>query len=277
MQDAFLQLFGAWLLPDPQTIWLVAYWAILAGFAWLEAIAPAFGSAPLRDRRWPTNIGFGVVNALLLPLAPVTAVIGAQWAQENGWGLLNVLEAPWWVAVVATFAIRSLGGYAFHVAMHKVHLFWRMHRVHHSDVHLDVTTTTRSHPFEFVAALLTMAPLAVIGGLDPLALVAYEIVEGATSLAAHANLRLPERVDRPLRWVFVTPNMHSLHHSSFQPETDSNYGQVFSFWDRMFGTYSAAPRDGYDTMRIGLDEIRDERASDFWWQLKSPTLRSLEK
>lgn len=277
MQEIFFQLFGAWIEPDPRTIWLFAYWAVLAVFAWLESRGPAFGGEPLRDRRWPTNIGLGVVNMVILPLAPVTAVIGAQWAQENHWGLLNVLGGPWWLAVVATVLVRSLAGYALHLALHKVGLFWRMHRVHHSDVYLDVTTATRSHPLELVATILVMVPLAVLFGLDPLALAAYEIVEGANGLAAHANLRLPERIDRPLRWIFVTPNMHSLHHSSWQPETDSNYGQVFSFWDRLFGTYSAAPREGYDAMRIGLDEIRDERASDFWWQIKSPALRSLEE
>jgi len=122
----------------------------------------------------------------------------------------------------------------------------------------------------------TMTSLAVLFGLNPLALAAFEVFESIINAVSHANLRLPERIDRPLRWLFVTPNMHCLHHSSYQPETDSNYGQVFSIWDRMFGTYSAAPKAGYDAMEIGLKEIRDDRASDIVWQLKSPLIRSIE-
>jgi len=153
---------------------------------------------------------------------------------------------------------------------------WRMNRVHHFDTHLDVSTGLRSHPLEFAGLLLTMVPLAILFGLDPWALAAYEIVESIANLLIHANLRLPEPLDRALRWLLVTPNMHCLHHSSHRPETDSNYSQVFSLWDRLFGTYSAAPRAGYDAMQIGLAEIRDERTADLWWQIKSPVL-SIER
>jgi sterol desaturase/sphingolipid hydroxylase (fatty acid hydroxylase superfamily) len=269
-----VDLLGEWLEPDPQTLWFVGFWALMAAFAWLETLSPAFRGPPMRAQRWPTNFGFGVINTLLIPLAPVSAVIAAQWASSNDFGLLNLLKAPWWVTVAATIIVRSLAGYVFHFVMHKVPLFWRLHRVHHSDVHLDVSTAVRSHPVELVALILTMGVLALVFGLEPWALAFYEIAENAINLAAHANLRLPERIDRLLRLLFVTPNMHSLHHSSFQPETDSNYGQLFSVWDRLFGTYTVAPRRGFDGMQIGLEEVRDGRASDFWWQMKWPTLRS---
>jgi sterol desaturase/sphingolipid hydroxylase (fatty acid hydroxylase superfamily) len=275
--NEILVVFGAWFLPGWQTIWIIAFWIVLAVFAWLETVSPAFAAAPVRERRWPTNFALGIINMILVPIAPVSALIGAQWAHNNDWGLLNILEAPLWLAIPVTFLVRSLAGYLFHVVMHKVHTFWRLHRVHHSDDRLDVSTTIRSHPLELIALFLTMAPLAVLIGLDPLALIAFELIEAAVSLFSHANLRLPERIDRPLRWLFVTPNMHCIHHSSHQPETDSNYGQVFSFWDRLFGTYSDVPRGGYDSMQIGLKEIRDERAADFWLQVKSPILRSLKK
>jgi sterol desaturase/sphingolipid hydroxylase (fatty acid hydroxylase superfamily) len=183
---------------------------------------------------------------------------------------LNMVGGPWWVAAIATLAIRDFAGYLFHVLMHKVPLFWRMHRVHHFDTQLDVSTSLRHHPLEFAAMFFTMVPVAILFGLDPWALAAYEIVLGITDAFSHANLRLPKSLDQPLRRLLVTPNMHCLHHSSFQPETDSNYGQVFSLWDRLLGTYSAAPRTGYGAMQIGLAEIRDERASDLWWQIKSP-------
>jgi|NitcycUWRROWE17A_1032939.scaffolds.fasta_scaffold00166_3 sterol desaturase/sphingolipid hydroxylase (fatty acid hydroxylase superfamily) len=261
---------------DADMLWFFAYWGLLALLAGLEALIPAFRQPPQWNKRWPTNLGLGIVNMMLAPLAPVSAVWGAQWAHSQGFGLLNVAGAPLWIAVIATFAIRSLASYSFHILMHKVPLLWRMHRVHHFDTHLDVSTGLRSHPLEFAGLLLTMVPLAILFGLDPWALAAYEIVESIANLLIHANLRLPEPLDRALRWLLVTPNMHCLHHSSHRPETDSNYSQVFSLWDRLFGTYSAAPRAGYDAMQIGLAEIRDERTADLWWQIKSPVL-SIER
>jgi sterol desaturase/sphingolipid hydroxylase (fatty acid hydroxylase superfamily) len=214
----------------------------------------------------------GVINLVLATLTPLSAVLAAQWALSNGVGLLNLVAGPWWFTLAATFAIRSLAGYGFHVLLHKTPLLWRIHRIHHADTHLDVTTTIRTHPFEFALQFLVMVPLALACGLDPWALAAYELLEAFVNLAAHANLRLPHRLDRTLRWVVVTPNMHCLHHSAYRPETDSNYGQLLSVWDRLFGTYSAAPRGGYDAMLIGLQEPRDDRASDFWWQLRWPAL-----
>ena len=254
------------------TIWLFAFWSLLGLLAWLEFSLPAFQQSPQRQRRWPTNLGLGIVNAILVPLLPVSAVWGAQWAHDHGIGLLNALASPWWTAVVATFAIRSLAGYLLHVAMHKIPPLWRLHRVHHLDTHLDVSTSLRAHPLEAVTQFFILAPVALLCGLDPWTLAAYEIIESLASLLSHANLRLPSHLDNALRWIFVTPNMHCLHHSSYQPETDSNYSQVFSLWDRLFGTYSVAPRAGYEAMTIGLAEVRDERVSDLWWQIKSPAL-----
>jgi sterol desaturase/sphingolipid hydroxylase (fatty acid hydroxylase superfamily) len=265
-----------WLSPVWATDWFVIYCIALAALAAFEMFMPAFQYAPQRHQRWPTNIGIGLLNIGLVTLAPVTAVAGAQWAETKGFGLLNVLAPPGWVAVIATFAISSFVSYVFHVSMHKVRLFWRMHRVHHSDTHLDISTSLRNHPLEVVAVLSTSLLSAIFFGLNPLALAAFELIEWFTNAVSHANLRLPERIDRPLRWLFVTPNMHCLHHSSYQPETDSNYGQVFSIWDRLFGTYSAVPRAGYEGMQIGLKEIRDERASDIVWQMRSPLLRKIE-
>lgn len=275
MIEQSLESIMDWLLAFKETNWFLLYCVALALLAGFEIIIPAFQNAPQRHQRWPTNFGIGILNIGLATIVPLTAVAGAEWAKSNGFGLLNVTGAPLWVAVVATLTLRSLAGYVFHVLLHKVRLFWRIHRVHHSDTHLDVSTSLRNHPLEVVALFSTMVPVAILFGLNPLALAVFEIFETITNVVAHANLRLPERIDRPLRWLFVTPNMHCLHHSSYQPETDSNYGQVFSIWDRLFGTYSAAPRAGYDAMQIGLKEIRDERASDIVWQIKSPLLRTI--
>jgi sterol desaturase/sphingolipid hydroxylase (fatty acid hydroxylase superfamily) len=235
-------------------------------------MAPAFHATPQRDARWPTNLGLGIVNAAIAIAVPLTAVSAALWAERHDVGLLNTVSTPAWLAFIATLALRSLAGYLFHLAMHKVPLLWRVHRVHHLDTHLDVSTALRSHPIEVLVAALIMSVVSVLFGLSAWALVMYELWDACAGAYSHANLRLPERLDRLLRTVLVTPNMHCLHHSSWRPETDSNYGTVFAFWDRLFGTYSDAPRAGYEAMRLGLEEVRDARTSSFWWQIRSPAL-----
>lgn len=263
-----------WLRTNGENAGFAAYWLCIAMFAVIEWAQPAFGAEARRHDRWPTNFGIAIVNIGLVMLTPITGVLAAQWAQTNGIGLLNFMHAPFWLAAVTTVLFRSLAGYFLHRLQHKLRTLWRIHRVHHCDTHLDVSTSLRNHPLEIVVLFGAMVPLAIAAGFDPWALAAYELVENMTNAFAHANLRLPEKIDRPLRLVFVTPNMHCLHHSAWQPETDSNYGQVFSFWDRLFGTYSAAPRAGYDAMKIGLNEIAADQAADIVWQMKLPALSS---
>jgi sterol desaturase/sphingolipid hydroxylase (fatty acid hydroxylase superfamily) len=277
MWEASKDLIHGWLRPDPWTLFILAYWTVFAAIAWLETVNPAFRNSPDRERRWPTNIGLGITNMLLLSLVPVSALLGATWAERNDWGLLNLFDVPLWAAVATSLMIRSLVEYVFHVLMHKVPFLWRLHRIHHSDARLDVTTAVRDHPLELVALVVTLGLSAAAFGLNVWVVVVYELAESVISLAAHANLRLPDRLDRALRWILITPNMHCLHHSAYQPETDSNYGQVFSVWDRLFGTYSAAPRGGYDSIQFGLEEVQDARAASFWWQLRSPVYRSLRR
>src|SRR5260221_6017545 len=143
MTEEMLEGILAWLWSNSATLWFLAYWGVLALLAGLEFAIPAFQQPPLREKRWPTNLGLGIVNMMLAPLAPVSAVWGAQWAQSHGIGLLNVAGGPFWVALIATFPIRDFGGYVLPVLMHKALPFWRMHRVHHSDTQFDVSTTLR--------------------------------------------------------------------------------------------------------------------------------------
>jgi sterol desaturase/sphingolipid hydroxylase (fatty acid hydroxylase superfamily) len=138
--------------------------------------------------------------------------------------------------------------------------------------HLDVSTSQRHHPLELIANVLILIAVTIVFGLTASLLIIYETMNAAIDFFSHANVRLPESLDRIVRWVLVTPNMHSLHHSSHQPETDSNYGVVFTVWDRLFGTYRAEPPWGYEKLQIGLKEIRDDRAWNLWWQIKSPAL-----
>jgi len=270
-----MQLFEnsvTWFKSDSDVIWFAAFWGGLAILGALEVMVPAFQRAPERLHRWPTNFSLGVINSIVMPLAPVSAVWGADWAYTHGIGFLNQIAHAWWIAVAVTLAVRSLAGYLVHVLMHKVPLLWRLHRVHHLDTHLDISTSLRSHPAEYVVNLVIIVPAAIVFGITPWVLIIYELADTMVSVFSHANLRVPEGLDRWLRSVFVTPNMHCLHHSSYQPETDSNYGTIFVFWDRLFGTYRYGPTRSYDEMQIGLTEIRDQRAWNLWWQLKSPAL-----
>jgi sterol desaturase/sphingolipid hydroxylase (fatty acid hydroxylase superfamily) len=247
-------------------------WVLLALIAAIEAWAPARVD-PDRDRRWPTNLGIGIAAMMVTPLAPVTVVVASEWAHARGTGLLNQLQLPWWIAAVATVALRSLASYVLHVVLHRTAIGWRIHRVHHLDTRLDVTTALRSHPVEAAIAIAVTVPVAIVVGFDPVAVFAFEIFDGLLTLATHANVRLPDTVDRALRWCLVTPNVHSVHHSSDRRETDSNYGGVFTIWDRLFGTFRGAPLAGPERMRIGLEEVRDARAHEFWWQMRSPLVR----
>jgi len=253
--------------------WFFIYWGLLAGLAGLETVLPARPRSAELQFRWPANISLGLVNAILSPLAPVSAVLGAQWARDHGVGLLNAAWIPGWVAALGSLVGVSLAAYAFHMLLHKAPVLWRLHRVHHMDTDLDVSTTLRTHPLEAVLNFVTMTGVAIALGPTLWVLIGYEMTDQAVSLVSRANLRFPRWLDRPLRLLFVTPNIHCLHHSCYRPETDSNYGNVFTLWDRLFGTFSGEPAAGYGKFRIGLEEIRDARVWNFWWQITSPALR----
>jgi sterol desaturase/sphingolipid hydroxylase (fatty acid hydroxylase superfamily) len=251
------------------TITLI-YWLVLALFVGLEFFAPQF-QASQRGRRWPTNFGLGLINMALIPLVPISALWASVWAQHNGIGLLNLLGSSWWLlAAIITIAIQSFVSYATHLLFHKTPWLWRLHRVHHFDNVVDVSTGLRNHPVELLPSLLINVSVAVAFGLLPWALIAYGTADVLFALYTHANIMLPTTLDRRLRLVLVTPRIHAVHHSAHKPETDSNYGGVFTIWDRLFGTYCDLRADCPETIQFGLAELQDDRTSDLWWQLKSP-------
>jgi sterol desaturase/sphingolipid hydroxylase (fatty acid hydroxylase superfamily) len=172
-----------------------------------------------------------------------------------------------------TLAVMSLASYVTHRLSHEIPLLWRLHRVHHSDTHLDVSTTVRMHPLELAVVAAVQGLAVALFGLPPWAVVVHETLKVVAILVSHANIRLPARLEAGLGWLLVTPDMHRFHHSSFQPETNSNYGAIFSVWDRLFGTYVALPRVVLGAIEFGLGELRGDKASSFWWQLWSPFVR----
>ena len=249
------------------------YWSVLTALVGLEFFAPQFAKQQ-RAQRWPANFGLGLINMSLVPLAPISGFLAAGWAKRNGIGVLNWLEVWWLFAAIATMAIQSFAAYATHRLFHSSPWLWRVHRVHHFDTAIDVSTGLRHHPLEMVLTLLIDSLVAIIFGLLPLALMFYGIIELMFALFSHANIKLPGKIDQTLRVFFVTPRIHAIHHSAYQPETDSNYGTVLTIWDRLFGTYSDFRADCPELIQFGLLELQDDRADDLWWQLKSPVLDS---
>jgi sterol desaturase/sphingolipid hydroxylase (fatty acid hydroxylase superfamily) len=185
----------------------------------------------------------------------------------RGWGAFNLVGWPWWLEAALALVLLDLAIYGQHVAMHKVPLLWRLHRVHHADHDMDVTTAVRFHPVEILISALYKVTLVIALGIDPVMVVVYEAMLSTMAVYTHANLRHAPLLERALRLVIVTPDMHRVHHSQRRLETDSNYGNALSLWDRIFGTYRAAPADPF---RIGLPDVREDRAAAIAWTLTSP-------
>lgn len=222
--------------------------------------------------RIPVNVVFAVMNGAVAALLPVSTVLPARWAAAHGVGLLHQVELPFALVAVATVLVRSLATYVVHRLSHAVPLFWRVHRVHHADTGLDLSTGLRNHPLELAIVAPLLAGITVAAGLDAGILLAYEAIALPFALWSHANLRLHPRLDHGLRWLVVTPAMHHVHHSAARAEADSNYGDVFSLWDRLFGTYRTLDHAALDATRFGLGD-EDEAAQRLSRQLLSPLRR----
>lgn len=247
-------------MSDEPVIRLVFFLGLFAVFALWEAAAPRRHRTLTRRQRWPSNLAIVALNTALVRLAlPVTAVGFALLCAEHGWGLLNFLDLPHWLAVALAVVLLDLAIYVQHVVFHSVPMLWRLHRMHHADLDIDVTTGARFHTVEIAASMLIK--LAVIAALGPPALgvLIFEILLNATAMFNHANIGLPAGLDRALRWIVVTPDMHRVHHSILRHETDSNFGFNIPWWDRLFGTYRAQPEAGHEAMTIGITQFRAPR------------------
>ena len=242
-------------------------------FALIEAAAPRRPRAQPRRTRWLTNWGMTILNTLALrALAlglPLLAVGAAMDAGANGWGLLNQITAPAWAEIIFAVLFFDFAIWLQHLITHKIPILWRLHQVHHADVDIDVTTAIRFHPVEILLSMLLKIGLVYLIGPSALAIILFEIILNGTAMFNHANMRLPLVVDRIVRRVLVTPDMHRVHHSVHRAEHDSNYGFSLSVWDQMFGTYIAQPNEGHDAMKIGL-RWQDARPSKLGWSLWLP-------
>jgi len=200
------------------------------------------------------------MNTLLLRLVfPLAAAGMAAFAAANGWGLLNHFQVSAWLAVPLAVIAMDFVIWLQHVMVHAVPALWRLHRVHHADLDYDVTTGSRFHPIEIGLSMLVKCATIAVLGPPVVAVVIFEVLLNATAMFNHGNIRLPARVDRVLRWFVVTPDMHRVHHSVEDDETNSNFGFNLPWWDRLFGTYRDQPRAGHDAMTIGIHGHRDPR------------------
>jgi len=210
--------------------------------------------------RWVTNLSLTLLNTLLARLTlGAFAVTAAIWAGEQSIGLFNHVSVPGWLVLLTGVVVLDAAVWLQHRVTHRVPLLWRLHRVHHTDPELDVTTALRFHPVEIGLSLLWKALVVILLGLTPAAVILFELLLSMSAIFTHANLRLPPELDRRLRWLICTPDMHRIHHSVYQPETDSNYGFFLSIWDRAFGSYRHQPAEGAEQMRLGLLEFADQR------------------
>ncbi len=254
---------------------LAVFVSVFLVMALIELAAPKRTLVAPKGRRWLTNLGISVTGTLLLRLmamlaVPLAAIAAAAYAEAHRIGLFNQVNWPQWVKLAIALVALDLAIWAQHLASHKIPLLWRLHRVHHADRDIDVTTAVRFHPVEIGLSMLWKTVVVLALGASPLAVFLFEVILNACAMFNHANIALPLWLDGYLRLLIVTPDMHRVHHSIERREHDANYGFNLSLWDRLFRTYVAEPEGGHQGMTIGLAPYQSEGPTRFGWSLALP-------
>jgi sterol desaturase/sphingolipid hydroxylase (fatty acid hydroxylase superfamily) len=253
-------VMNEFILHNEATLRLGFFIGVFALMAVWELLAPRRVLRVSKALRWGNNLGLVFLNTFILRLIfPAAAVGMAAFASELGWGLFNYYQIPFALEVVASVVAMDLIIYLQHVMVHAVPVLWRLHRVHHADPDYDVTTGARFHPLEIILSMLIK--FATIAALGPpvVAVIVFEILLNATAMFNHGNVHIPVGIDRYLRLIVVTPDMHRVHHSVEDDEANSNFGFSLPWWDRLFGTYRAQPRAGHEHMTIGIHHYNDPK------------------
>ena len=252
--------FDAFVVQYEPAIRLGFFLGIFLLMAIWELAAPRRALTVSKIVRGSNNIGLVFINSVVLRLLFPAGAIGiAAFAAENGWGLLNYYSLPYVLAIVLAVVALDFVIYLQHVLVHAIPALWRFHRVHHADLDFDLTTGARFHTVEIILSMLIKFATIVVLGPPIVAVVIFEVVLNGMAMFNHANVRLPLALDRVLRLLLVTPDMHRVHHSSEDNETNSNYGFNLAIWDRIFGTYIDQPRGGHEGMTIGIHKYRDPK------------------
>lgn len=266
---------GEFVLNHEMIVRLGCFFGIFVAVALAELASPRRRLGTSKAIRWLSNIGIVAINAILLRiLFPVAAIDMAALASQKGWGLLNNIEMPYWLAVILSVVFLDFVIYLQHVLFHAVPSLWRLHMMHHADLDFDLTTGSRFHPIEIILSMLIKIAAVIVSGAPPLGVLIFEIVLNGAAMFNHGNLFVPLSVDKVLRLFLVTPDMHRVHHSVFPTETNSNFGFNLPWWDRLMGTYRPQPRLGHEGMSIGLNQFRDPARLTLPWMLALPFVGS---
>jgi len=251
-------MVDTFLIENEVNIRLTAFFGVFALIALWEVLSPRRVLTMSKVVRWSNNLGLVFLNSIILRLLfPAAAVGVAVLAAERSWGLFNQYELPLMASAILSVILLDMVIYFQHVMVHAVPVLWRLHRVHHADPDYDVTTGARFHPLEIILSMLIKFVTIILLGPPVIAVIIFEVLLNATAMFNHGNIRLPLPVDRILRWVVVTPDMHRVHHSVEDDEANSNYGFNLPWWDRLFGTYRDQPRKGHEAMSIGIHHYHD--------------------
>ncbi len=262
-----------WIMQYEKVIRLGCFFGVLGLMASWEIIAPRRPLSASKTVRWLNNLGIVLLNNFLLRwLFPIAAVGLAVLATQEQWGLLNNLDLPIWLSILVSVVLLDGVIYLQHVLFHALPLLWRLHRMHHADVDFDVTTGSRFHPIEIFLSMLIKFAAIIALGPPAVAVLLFEIILNVMAMFNHSNIALPNKIDRLLRWLVVTPDMHRVHHSAISCETNSNFGFNLSLWDKLFGTYRAQPAAGHQAMQIGLNQFREPKYLTLPWLLALPFL-----
>ena len=253
--------FEEFLLSNEKEIRMSFFFGMLAIIALWELAAPKRALTISKSVRWINNLGLVFFNSFILRvLFPAAAVGVAAFATEQGWGLFNYYsDVPFWFAVVASVVIMDFVIYVQHIMVHAIPVLWRLHRLHHADLDYDVTTGARFHTIEIILSMLIKFATILLLGPSIVAVIIFEIMLNATAMFNHGNISLPKTLDKYLRLILVTPDMHRVHHSVEDDEANSNFGFSLPWWDRLFGTYRDQPRAGHEGMTIGIHKYRDPK------------------
>ncbi len=263
--------FQVFFIEHQAELRMYSFFGLTILFLALESIWPRRIASENSKKRRLNNILLLLLNSLALRLfVPLATFEMALIAEKNGFGLLNVISLPLFFSVFITIVIFDFLIYLQHIVFHKFTFLWRVHRVHHTDLEFDVTTGVRFHPVEIILSMIYKLVAVYLIGPIAFSIILYEIILNAAALFTHSNILLNGRFDKLLRILFVTPDMHRIHHSVVRKETDSNYGNIFSIWDKLFKTYQPMPEAGYNDMVIGLDNFRDASSGQVLQLLKNP-------